>query len=128
MEPIRLKTVATAVFTRPEIAAVGVTEKQIEEQKVTARIVMLPLNTNARAKMRSIRYGFVKLFCRRNSGQIIGGVIVAPNASELITTVAVAVSNRLTVADLADSFAVYPTLSGSITEAARQLVKHDDLD
>lgn len=128
VDPIRLKTVATAVFTRPEIAAVGVTEKQIEEHKVTARIVTLPLNTNARAKMRSIRYGFVKLFCRRNSGQIIGGVIVAPNASELITTVAVAVSNRLTVADIADCFAVYPTLSGSIMEAARQLVKHDDLD
>lgn len=128
VSPIRLKTVATAVFTRPEIAAVGITQQEVTEGKVNARTIMLPLATNARAKMRDIRYGFVKLFCRQASGQIIGGVVVAPTASELILPIAVAVNNRLTVADLAGTFAVYPSLSGSITEAARQLVTHDDLD
>lgn len=128
VSPIRLKTVATAVFTRPEIAAVGITQQEVTEGKVNARTIMLPLATNARAKMRDIRHGFVKLFCRQASGQIIGGVVVAPTASELILPIAVAVNNRLTVADLAGTFAVYPSLSGSITEAARQLVTHDDLD
>lgn len=128
VSPIRLKTVATAVFTRPEIAAVGITQQEVAEGKVNARTIMLPLATNARAKMRGIRHGFVKLFCRSNSGQVIGGVVVAPTASELILPIAVAVNNRLTVADLAGTFAVYPSLSGSITEAARQLVTHDDLD
>ncbi|MDO4928877.1 MAG: NAD(P)H-quinone dehydrogenase [Corynebacterium sp.] len=128
VSPLRMKTVATAVFTRPEIAAVGVTEAEIEQGPVRARTVMLPLDTNPRAKMRSLRHGFVKLFCRQNSGIVIGGVVVAPMASELILPVAVAVSNKLTVADLAQSFAVYPSLSGSVTEAARQLVQHDDLD
>ena len=127
VSPIRLKTVATAVFTRPEIAAVGVTHAQVDAGEVTARTVVLPLVTNPRAKMRSLRHGFVKLFCRRNSGLIVGGVVVAPTASELILPIAVAVTNRLTVADLAETFAVYPSLSGSITEAARQLVQHDDL-
>lgn len=128
VSPIRLKTVATAVFTRPEIAAVGITQQEVSEGKVNARTIMLPLATNARAKMRGIRHGFVKLFCRQASGQIIGGVVVAPTASELILPIAVAVNNRLTVADLAGTFSVYPSLSGSITEAARQLVTHDDLD
>lgn len=127
VKPIRMKTVATAVFTRPEIAAVGVTQKQIESGEVIARTVMLPLQTNPRAKMRSLRHGFVKMFCRKNSGIVIGGVVVAPTASELILPIAVAVTNQLTVSDLAESFAVYPSLSGSITEAARQLVQHDDL-
>ncbi|WBT09310.1 NAD(P)H-quinone dehydrogenase [Corynebacterium sp. SCR221107] len=127
VSPIRLKTVATAVFTRPEIAAVGVTQAQIESGEVTARSILLPLATNPRAKMRSLRHGFVKLFCRKHSGIIIGGVVVAPTASELILPIAVAVTNRLTVSDLAETFAVYPSLSGSITEAARQLVQHDDL-
>lgn len=127
VKPIRMKTVATAVFTRPEIAAVGVTQKQIESSEVIARTVMLPLQTNPRAKMRSLRHGFVKMFCRKNSGIVIGGVVVAPTASELILPIAVAVTNQLTVSDLAESFAVYPSLSGSITEAARQLVQHDDL-
>ncbi|QDZ42098.1 MULTISPECIES: NAD(P)H-quinone dehydrogenase [unclassified Corynebacterium] len=128
VSPIRLKTVATAVFTRPEIATVGITQAQIESGEVMARTIMLPLHTNPRAKMRSLRHGFVKLFCRKNSGLIIGGVVVAPTASELILPIAVAVSNGLTVSDLADTFSVYPSLSGSITEAARQLVQHDDLE
>lgn len=127
VSPIRLKTVATAVFTRPEIAAVGVTHKEIEAGDASARVIVLPLATNPRAKMRSLRHGFVKLFCRRNSGLIIGGVVVAPTASELILPIAVAVTNRLTVDDIANTFSVYPSLSGSITEAARQLVAHDDL-
>lgn len=125
--PIRLKTVATAVFTRPEIAAVGVTHAQVENGDVSARAVVLPLQSNPRAKMRSLKHGFVKLFCRRNSGLVIGGVIVAPAASELILPIAIAVSNNLTVKQLAEVFAVYPSLSGSITEAARRLVATDDL-
>lgn len=127
VSPLRLKTVATAVFTRPEIASVGVTQHQIEPGEVRARSITLPLQTNPRAKMRSLRHGFVKLFCREHSGIVIGGAIVAPTASELILPIAVAVSNNLTVNSLADSFAVYPSLSGSITEAARRLVSHDDL-
>ena len=127
VSPLRLKTVATAVFTRPEIAAVGFTQAEIEAGEVAARTIMMPLNTNPRAKMRSLNHGFVKLFCRATSGRVIGGVIVAPTASELILPIAVAVTNQLTVNQLADSFAVYPSLSGTITEAARRLVAHDDL-
>ncbi|MCS4489520.1 NAD(P)H-quinone dehydrogenase [Corynebacterium sp. ES2794-CONJ1] len=125
--PLRLKTVATAVFTRPEIAAVGVTQHDIESGEVFARSYTLPLPRNPRAKMRSLRHGFVKIFCRRASGIVIGGVVVAPTASELILPIAVAVTNQLTVDQLASTFAVYPSLSGSITEAARQLIVHDDL-
>ena len=59
---------------------------------------------------------------------IIGGVVVAPQASELIYPIGMAVANRLTVDQVANTFSVYPSLTGSITEAARQLVRHDDLD
>lgn len=128
VSPLRLKTVATAVFTRPEIAAVGYSQADIENGDIAARTINMPLATNPRAKMRSLKHGFVKLFCRQTSGRIIGGVIVAPTASELILPIAVAVTNQLTVNQLADSFAVYPSLSGTITEAARRLVAHDDLE
>ncbi|MCV7383639.1 NAD(P)H-quinone dehydrogenase [Mycolicibacter longobardus] len=126
--PIRLRTVAAAVFTRPEIAAVGVPQSQIDDGTVPARTVMLPLQTNARAKMSRMRHGFLKLFCRPATGTVIGGVVVAPIASELILPIALAVQNRITVADLAQTLAVYPSLSGSLTEAARRLMTHDDLD
>ncbi|KHO27173.1 flavoprotein disulfide reductase [Mycolicibacterium setense] len=128
VSPIRLRTVAAAVFTRPEIAAVGVPQAAIDDGSVPARTLTLPLNTNARAKMSSLRRGFVKIFCRPATGVVIGGVVVAPIASELILPIALAVQNGIPVDELAQTFSVYPSLSGSITEAARQLMKHDDLD
>jgi pyruvate/2-oxoglutarate dehydrogenase complex dihydrolipoamide dehydrogenase (E3) component len=126
--PIRLRTVAAAVFTRPEIAAVGISQNAIDSGSVPARTLMLPLTTNARAKMSLLRRGFVKIFCRPATGVVIGGVVVAPIASELILPIALAVQNHLTVRDLAQTLSVYPSLSGSVIEAARRLVAHDDLD
>jgi NAD(P)H dehydrogenase (quinone) len=126
--PIKLKTVAAAVFTRPEIATVGISQRAIDAGEVPARTIMLPLATNPRAKMLGLRRGFVKLFCRPATGVIIGGVVVAPVASELILPIAMAVQNGLSVEDVAHTFSVYPSLSGSITETGRQLMRHGDLD
>jgi NAD(P)H dehydrogenase (quinone) len=126
--PIKLKTVAAAVFTRPEIATVGISQRAIDANEVPARTIMLPLATNPRAKMLGLRRGFVKLFCRPATGVIVGGVVVAPVASELILPIAMAVQNELSVEDLAHTFSVYPSLSGSITESGRQLMRHGDLD
>ena len=128
VSPIKLKTVASAVFTRPEIATVGISQSTIDAGEVPARTIMLPLGTNPRAKMQGLRRGFVKLFCRPATGVVVGGVVVAPVASELILPIALAVQNNLTVNDLAHTLSVYPSLSGSITEASRQLMRHDDLD
>jgi NAD(P)H dehydrogenase (quinone) len=126
--PLRLKTVSANVFTHPEIATVGIQQRAIEAHEVPARTVTLPLATNPRAKMQGLREGFVKLFCRPATGVVIGGVVVAPYASELILPITIAVQNRLTVAQVASSFSVYPSISGSLTEAARRLMVHDDLD
>jgi dihydrolipoamide dehydrogenase len=126
--PIKLKTVAANVFTHPEIATVGISQQSIDSGEVPARTIMLPLATNARAKMEGLHRGFVKLFCRPATGVVIGGVVVAPTASELILPIALAVQNQLTVEHLTHTFSVYPSLSGSITEAARRLIRHDDLD
>jgi len=126
--PLRLKTVSATVFTHPEIATVGIQENAIAAGEVPARTVTMPLASNARAKMQGLSDGFVKLFCRPATGVVIGGVVVAPSASELILPVAMAVQNRLTVTQIASTFAVYPSLSGSLTEAARRLMIHDDLD
>jgi dihydrolipoamide dehydrogenase len=128
VSPIRLRTVASATFTRPEIAAVGVPQTAIDSGSVPARTLILPLTTNARAKMSLLRRGFVKIFCRPATGVVIGGVVVAPIASELILPIALAVQNRISVTDLAQTLSVYPSLSGSIVEAARRLMAHDDLD
>jgi NAD(P)H dehydrogenase (quinone) len=119
--PMRLKTVSSNVFTDPEIATVGWSQAAVEAGEVDAEMVKLPLATNARAKMQGLRDGFVKLLCRPGTGIVVGGVVVAPRASELIFPVAVAVEHNLTVDQVAHTFTVYPSLTGSIAEAARQL-------
>jgi dihydrolipoamide dehydrogenase len=123
--PLKLQTVAGNVFTDPEIATVGLGQSSVDAGLVPARTVTLPLATNARAKMAGLTDGFVKLFCRPASGLVIGGVVVAPRASELILPIAMAVENHLTVDQIAHTISIYPSLSGSITEAARQLMQHE---
>src|SRR6478736_5053458 len=119
--PLNLKTVSANVFTDPEIATVGYSQADVDAGKIDARVVKLPLLRNPRAKMQGIRDGFVKIFCRPGTGIVVGGVVVAPKASELIHPIAIAVDNSLTVEQIANAFTVYPSLSGSIAEVARQL-------
>jgi len=128
VQPLRLKTVAANVFTHPEIATVGIGHVAVTSGEVPARAVTLPLSGNARAKMQGVTEGFVKIYCRPASGVVIGGSVVAPQASELIHSIAVAVQLGLTVNELAATFTIYPSISGSVTEAARQLMHHDDLN
>ncbi len=119
--PLDLAMVSANVFTDPEIATVGVSQSDIDAGRISAEVVLQPLATNARAKMGELRHGFVKLFCRPSTRIVVGGVVVGPRASELIHPVSLAVAQRLTVDQLAGAFTVYPSLSGSIAEAARRL-------
>jgi pyruvate/2-oxoglutarate dehydrogenase complex dihydrolipoamide dehydrogenase (E3) component len=121
VSPFELRNVTSNIFTQPEIATVGWNQKQIEEGIAQGDIYKLPLKSNPRAKMLGIKDGFVKLFARTGSGTVIGGVIVAPRASELIFPLALAVEHRLTVDQVARAFTVYPSLSGSISDAARAM-------
>ncbi|MGP3982118.1 NAD(P)H-quinone dehydrogenase [Streptomyces sp. KR80] len=119
--PLNLKTVSANVFTDPEIATVGYSQADLDNGLIDARVVKLPLLRNPRAKMQGIRDGFVKIFCRPGTGIVVGGVVVSPRASELIHPISIAVDNNLTVEQIANAFTVYPSLSGSIAETARQL-------
>jgi len=121
VSPLDLRTVSSTVFTYPEIATVGYTQREIDSNVVVAHAIMQPLATNARAKMQGVTDGFVKLFARPGTKTVVGGVVVAPHASELIHPIAIAVDQGLTVDQLAQTFTVYPSLSGSIAEAARRL-------
>jgi pyruvate/2-oxoglutarate dehydrogenase complex dihydrolipoamide dehydrogenase (E3) component len=121
VSPTELRNITSNIFTQPEIATVGWSQKQIEEGITRGDIFKLPLASNPRAKMMGIKDGFVKLFASTGSGTVIGGVIVAPHASELILGISLAVEHRLTVDQLAKAFSVYPSLTSSITDAARAM-------
>jgi pyruvate/2-oxoglutarate dehydrogenase complex dihydrolipoamide dehydrogenase (E3) component len=124
VKPLDLKTVSSNVFTAPEIATVGWSQQAVDAGQIDARSLTLPLAGNARAKMQGVQDGFVKLFCRPGPGTVVGGVVVGPRASELIHAVSLAVEGGLTVDDMAQAFTVYPSMSGSVAEAARRLHTH----
>jgi len=118
--PTNLRNVASNVFTAPEIATVGWAEVDIQEGRVKGFVQKVDLSSNPRAKMQGIEDGFIKLICS-TGGTVIGGVVVAPRASDLIYPIAIAVENRLTVDEVAATFTVYPSISGAIQEAAQDL-------
>ena len=123
VNPIEIRNVAANIFTQPEIATVGWTQKEIEEGVRRGEVYKIPLESNPRAKMMGIKDGFVKLIASRGTGTVIGGVIVGPKASELIFPLTLAVEHGLTVDEVAEAFTVYPSLTGSITDAARAMHK-----
>jgi dihydrolipoamide dehydrogenase len=123
VQPLRLGHVASTIFTDPEIASVGVSQAAVDRGEVAARVVKQPLATNPRAKMGGFRDGFVKIFARPGTGLVLGGVVVAPRASELILPISLAIEQNLSVDQLAHTFSVYPSLSGSVTEAARTVME-----
>ncbi len=125
--PLDLSLVSANVFTTPEVATVGVTQQQVDSGEVRVASVLLPLGPNARSKMQGFTDGFVKLFCLPTTGIVVGGVVVAPRASELIHAVSIAVARRVTVDEFSHAFTVYPSMSGSLAEAARRLHLRDGL-
>lgn len=121
VSPLELRNVASNVFTMPEIASVGASEKELQERGIFYEVSRLELARNPRAKMLGIDQGFVKVFGHTVTGQVLGAVIVGPRASEHIYPLSIAVARHLTVDDVAASFTVYPSLSGTVAEAARRL-------
>jgi pyruvate/2-oxoglutarate dehydrogenase complex dihydrolipoamide dehydrogenase (E3) component len=120
--PFNRDEVAATVFTDPEIATAGISEAVARERGLSAEVLALPFATNARAKMVALEDGFVKIIAASRTGRVLGGTIVAPHASDLILPLSVAVHAGLSVSQLAQAFSIYPSLGGSIQEAARRLM------
>jgi NAD(P)H dehydrogenase (quinone) len=109
---------AQAIFTDPEIAEVGLAEAEAFSLGRKIRVTKVPFSSNAKAHIKGDPRGFVKILSDPATGVVLGGSIVGRNAAELISVIAVAVTNGLTVGDIVDSLLVHPTLSESLAEAA----------
>jgi NAD(P)H dehydrogenase (quinone) len=109
---------AQAIFTDPEIAEVGLAEAEAFSLGRKIRVTKVPFSSNAKAHIKGDPRGFVKILSDPATGVVLGGSIVGRNAAELISVIAVAVTNGLTVGNIVDSLLVHPTLSESLAEAA----------
>ena len=126
VQPIRWDSVAATIFTDPEVATVGMSAEEAEAAGVPVRTATLDFRGNPRAKMVQSTDGFVKVHAMVGSGIVVGGVVVSSWASDLIQPLAVAVQNRMSVAQVAQTMSIYPSMSGSVAEACRMLMARLD--
>ena len=109
---------ASAIFTEPEIADVGLGEADAFAEGRKMRVTKVPFSSNAKALIEGDPRGFVKILSDPATGVVLGGSIVGRNAAELISVIALAVTCGLKVGDIVDSLLVHPALAESLAEAA----------
>lgn len=109
---------ASAIFTEPEVADVGLAEADAFASGRKIRVTKVPFATNAQALIKGDPRGFVKVISDPATGVVLGGSIVGRSAAELISVIAVAVTNNLKVSDIVDSLLVHPAMAESLAEAA----------
>jgi pyruvate/2-oxoglutarate dehydrogenase complex dihydrolipoamide dehydrogenase (E3) component len=109
---------ASAIFTEPEIADVGLAEAEAFSSGRKIRVTKVPFSATAKAMINNDTRGFVKIISDPATGVVLGGSIVGRHAAELISVISVAVTAGLTVGDLLESVLVHPALSEALAEAA----------
>jgi len=118
-----LGSMPEVVFTDPQVATVGLTEAQAEAQDLAAESRTLTLDNVPRALANFDTRGFIKLVADRDSDRILGVQILAPEGGEIIQAAALAVRNRMTVADLADQLFPYLTMVEGLKLCAQTFTK-----
>lgn len=113
------KALPRVTFTHPQVAAVGLTEAQAEEQGLEIEVRTLPLESVPRAAVNLDTRGFFKLVAERESGRILGATAVAENAGDTILAAVYAVQFGLTVDDVSKTWAPYLTMSEGFKLAAQ---------
>lgn len=109
---------ASAIFTEPEIADVGLAEADAFAEGRKVRVTKVPFAASAKALINNDPRGFVKIISDPATGVVLGGSIVGQNAAELISVLAVAVTAGLKVSDIVESMLVHPALAEALAEAA----------
>ncbi len=106
-----------AVYTDPEFSSVGLTEEEAREKGIGIKVGLFPLSANGRSLTMMAQEGLVKIIADKKD-KVIGAHIIAPNASEFISEVTLAMSKGLQIQDVSSSIHIHPTLSEAVMEAA----------
>lgn len=121
LEEIDYRLRVFAVFSAPEVAMVGFTQRELEQAGIAYRMATYAFEDHGKSMIHGETEGFVKLLAAEESGEILGGAVVGPHASELIHEVVVAMRFRATARDLARIPHYHPTLSEIWTYPAEEL-------
>lgn len=113
--------VPSAIFTVPEIGMVGISEKEAKEKNIDIKVGVFPFAANGKALTLGETKGFVKLIKDNETDRIIGGTIIGPHATDLMSEIAVAIKNNLKAEDIIETIHAHPTTAESLHEAALSL-------
>jgi dihydrolipoamide dehydrogenase len=112
------RAVPSCIFTHPEIASVGITEKEAKSSGIPYKVSKFPFLACARAVAMDETAGMVKMVCNAKNGRVLGMHIMGPHASDLIAEGALAIQLEATAKDIAHTIHAHPTLSEAVRETA----------
>ena len=110
--------IPSAVYGSPEIAMIGLTESEVKEKKIEYKVTKFPLAANGRSLAENDTRGFVKLIFDKKYGELLGGHILAYNASEILGELGTIMKLEGTAEEISSTIHAHPTLSEIILEAA----------
>ncbi|MBS3811154.1 MAG: dihydrolipoyl dehydrogenase [Halanaerobiales bacterium] len=110
--------VPSAIFTEPEIAQVGLTEKEVKKQDINYKIGKFPFRANGKVKTMNKRKGFIKIIISEKDHIILGCSIIGVHATDLIHELTLAMNNNIKVEEIINTIHAHPTTSEVIHEAA----------
>jgi dihydrolipoamide dehydrogenase len=119
-ETIDYATVPACVFCSPEVASVGLTEEDARQRGINVKVGRFPFSASGRALILGQTEGFAKLVLDADTGELLGGHVIGPDASHLIAEIALAVGTECTVEEIAHTIHAHPTLSETWMEAAEE--------
>lgn len=117
---INVQAIPRAFYTRPEIGVVGLTEREAKANNLSVQVGLIPYSMNSRAMIELETDGMIKIISDSRYGEILGVHIIGPYATELIGQAALAIQMEATIDDLSETIFPHPSLSESLSEAARE--------
>ncbi|NQZ66234.1 MAG: dihydrolipoyl dehydrogenase [Mycoplasmatales bacterium] len=120
--PINANTIPACIYTHPEVAAVGLTEREAKEQKLDYFVIKGSMSTIGKALADGDKRGFIKLIVGKEFGEIIGAHLVGKHSTDMITELTISIDSEMTVYEIANTIHPHPTVSEIIWEAARKAV------
>jgi dihydrolipoamide dehydrogenase len=116
--PVDYPSIPACIYCHPQVASVGLSEKEAREQGFEVKVGRFPFTANGKSVAIGETEGFVKIIGDQRHGEILGAHIFGADATELIAEIALAKATEMTVDDLHHTVHSHPTLSESVMEAA----------
>jgi dihydrolipoamide dehydrogenase len=115
--------IPNCIYTFPEVASIGLTEKQAKEKGLQVRIGRYPFQSNGRALAMGDSEGFVKVIAEKDLGQVVGVHILGDHATDMIGGPVLAMGLETTVEEMGKTIQAHPTLMEAVAEASLDAIK-----